>query len=816
LQLTNATALSGLSTTGTNIITFNNPGATTEYSGADQTVYNNNSIPGLITGISYQNIKFSGTGVKSLQTGTLTVTGNYTNALANDISNNISLLNNTVGFNGTTQNLIGGIGNGTAFNKVNFSGTGTKTMVSGNFYVINIGVLKMTASAQLIAGTTIVGGAPYLTLMSDSISTATVYTPAGTSITGNVNVQRYISTGTGTRGYRLITSPVNVSLSTGGTGNLGLSYLNSSMSFGGNTYNGAYTQGPGTGFTYNGATNPIIYLYDEGRPTDNTSFVSGKNIGIYSIANSSGSPAYSVTTLSGSPAVVTSGISIPVGNSFLFYFVGSNQSLVVAGSRTPDATTLTATGYLNQGNVPVKFWTTGSTTIPYDVTTGTTNYGLSQVGNPYASTISLIALYADNYNPTINPIGAAFYELIPGGNYVTYDAANGNVSDSRASSTVISGQGFLIQATGASPAETLTFKEDQKVAYPSGLTPSATPKMMMDLAIQTVSKNAGLHLQLAKDSITYAQTGIYFNNNSSDRYVPSEDAAQVNGGTPTVYLSSYSSDSVKLAINVSGDYTMGKSVRIYVNAVSSGVYAFSLADIIEIDTANYHVYLVDKKAKDTLDMIYSKNYHFNINRSDTTSFGADRFILSIIHKPVLPYLLTNFSGQKVTSGIQLSWTAINAGNYTGYTLQKLNSNNGYDSLYAAQSDPHNTAYQYVDKHPVIGDNSYRLKQNGIGGAITYSELISIGYNSTKPNGALTLYPNPAKAIMSVNLTSSSINTLSLIADTYNTTGNLIRHESINGPDWSEDLSSYKLGVYIMRIRDKNGNIIGQAKFVKVN
>jgi hypothetical protein len=817
LQFTNATALSGLSTTGTNVITFNNPGATTEYSGAAQTVYNNDSIPGLSLGISYQNIKFSGTGLKTMQAGNLTVAGDYTNALANDIGNNISLLNNNVSFNGTTQNLMGGIGNGTIFNKVAFSGSGTKTMVSGDFYVINLGVLTMISPAKLIAGSVTAGGASFLTLMSDSASTATVYTPTGTNITGNANVQRSISSGMGTRGYRLITSPVNVSLSTGGTGNIGLSYLNSSTSFGGNAYNGAYTQGPGTGFTYNGAVNPIIYLYDESQPTNNTSFVSGKNVGIYAITNASGSPAYSVTTISGSPAVTTAGISIPVGNSFLFYFVGSNQSSVVAGSRIPDATTLTATGYLNQGNVPVKFWTTSSTTIPYDVTTGTTNYGLSQVGNPYASTISLIALYSDNYNASSNPIGAAFYELLPGGNYVSYNASNGNVSDSRASGSIISGQGFLVQATGASPAETLTFKEDQKIAYPSGLSPSATPKMMLDVAVQTVAKNnAGLHLQLAKDSVTYAQTGIYFNNTATDKYKPSQDAAQVNGGTPGVYLSSFSSDSVKLAINVSGDYAMGKSIRIYINAVSDGPYILSLADITAIDTTDYNVYLVDKHTKDSSDIVHSKNYSFNISRTDSTSFGAGRFVLDIDHKPVLPYMLVRFAGQKVTKGVQLTWTTINAGNYTGYTLEKLGNNGGYDSLYTLQSATGNTAYNFIDVHPIIGNNSYRLKQNGISGAITYSGIITVGYNSITSNGALTLYPNPAQTTMKVSLNSNSTNTSSYIADTYNTTGKLIKHESVNSPNWSEDVSSYNLGIYIMKIKDNNGNIIGQAKFAKVD
>jgi hypothetical protein len=771
-----------------------------------------------------------------LNNGTLTCNaeniyfgGNYTN------NNIFTAGTGMVYFSASTPTLVDNSTPGTLFNNVTFNGSGTATMVSGtgNFAVSAIGSLYMVSPASLVAGTTTVGGAAYLTLLSGAASTAAVYTPAGTTITGNVNVQRYITSGSGSRGYRLLCSPVNVSLSTTGTGNLGLSYLNANASFGGTTYYGAFTAGPGTGFTTNGSLNPIIYLYDESRPTNNSSFVSGKNVGVYTISG------LTVTTINGVPATTISGVTVPVGNSYLFYFVGSNQSTIVSSSRIPDATTLTATGYLNQGSVPVKFWKTNSTTIPYDVTTGTTNYGLNQIGNPYASTINLNTLYSDNYNATTNPIGNAFYELIPGGNYVTYNASNGHVSDIRASQYVVSGQGFLIQATGSSPAETITFKEDQKIAYNTSATllesippaPALADAHMVNsmppgnkvkndafIAPQTVTanNNAGLHLQLVKDSADYAQTGIYFSSNSADKYAPSEDAVDVDGGTPVVYLSSYSSDSVKLSINNMSAYGLSKRVRLYENAITSGVYTFSLYDITGMDTTNYNIYLVDNLQKDSLDLVHYKTYSCNLNPADTNSVGSNRFVLAIDRKPVPQYVLATFSGQKVTAGVQLKWTAVNAGTYTGYTLQKLNANACYDSLYTVQSDTTITTYNYIDTHPIIGNNVYRLKQNGITGAITYSAAVTVGYNSTTPAGALTLYPNPARNTMNVSLSSGTINTPVYLENIYSETGNLIKQQPVSGTAWSEDISAYQTGIYVLQIKDTNGNIIGQSKFLKIN
>jgi len=802
--------------------------ATAGYTNSTGGVFNGTTITGT-AGYTYITSAYLNNGTLTCNAETIYFGGNYTN------NNIFTAGTGMVYFSASAPTLVDNSTPGTLFNNVTFNGAGTATITSGtgNFAVSTIGSLYMVSPAKLVAGTTTAGGAAYLTLMSGASSTATAYTPSGTTISGNVNVQRYITSGSGSRGYRLLCSPVNVSLSTSGAGNLSLSYLNANASFGGTTYYGAFTEGPGTGFTTNGWANPIIYLYDESRPTNNTSFVAGKNVGVYSIASGT------VTTINGAPATTTTGVSVPIGNSYLFYFVGSNQSTIVSSSRVPDATTLTASGYLNQGNVPVTFWKTNSTTIPYDVTTGTTNYGLNQIGNPYASTISLNTLYSDNYNITTNPIGNAFYELIPGGNYVTYNASNGHVSDTRASQYIVSGQGFLIQATGSSPAETITFKEDQKVAYnasatllesiPSGPaladahmvnSMSLSNKVKNDafIAPQTVTadNNAGLHLQLVKDSADYAQTGIYFSSNAADTYVKSEDAAEIDGGTPVVYLSSYSSDSVKLSINTMSAYGLSKRIRLYDNATTNGVYTFSLYDISGIDTTNYNIYLVDNLQKDSLDLVHYKTYSCNLNPADTNSVGSNRFVLAIDRKPVPQYVLATFSGQKVTTGVKLKWTAVNAGTYTGYTLQKLNANACYDSLYTVQSDTTITTYNYIDTHPIIGNNVYRLKQNGITGAITYSAAVTVGYNSTTPAGALTLYPNPAQNTMNVSLTSSTINTPVYLADIYSTTGKLIKHESVSGTAWSEDVSSYKLGIYIMQITDTNGNIIGQSKFVKVN
>jgi len=858
---------SGNANFGTNAPTVNVAGTWTNTSNVTQgaAIITTNALTpasGLITGgagtLTAGSMHFTG-GNLTASSGTITCTGTYLNdggtlncgTAANasvifkgTFTNNSGTLTanpvstSAVFFSGSNQTLTDNSTAGTLFNNVTFNGINTAMHAgTGNFGVANTGTLTMGTGTQLTAGS---GGANvgYLTLLSDAASTATVAAiPSGASIVGAVNVQRFITGGTGTRGYRLLTSPVNISGNASGGGNLSLAYLNTNASFGGTTYLGAFTEGPGTGFTYNGSFNPIIYLYDESRPSTNQGFTAGKNIGIYSIFPTT------VTTLTGTTQAAA---TIPVGNSYLLYYVGDNHitdQTAVLTSRVPDNTSITATGYINQGNVPVKFWNTGSTNIPYDVTTGTSYPGLNQVGNPYPSTINLDVVATDN--AAVNKV---FWELVPGGSYVSYNASNHAVSDARASKYILSGQGFLVeaQATG----ETLTFKETEKVAYPSGFASpfntAASAALLMDIkakpdvnvndVVASANGNVlastdasfqvllppttaltGLHLQLTKDNFNFVQTGVYFGTGNNDKFTQNEDAVSVNGSGAQVFLSSYSSDNVNVGINELGDYSTGKRVKVYVGATSSGAYNISLADIANIDTINYNVFLIDHKMNDSVDMVRNKSYAFTINNSDTSTWGANRFVLAIEHVGVPQYSLTSFKGAIFAAGIRLTWQTLNAGDYTGYILQKQDAAGNYNPLYSIQSDKGETSYSYIDQNPIIGNNIYRLAQNGINGQITYSDPLTIKYNKAALTlSGLSLYPNPSNSVVNIIYTNRANPNPSpnYTIDIFNAAGTFIKHETINTNAWTEDISSYRLGVYLLQLKDNNGQLLGQIKFIR--
>ena len=330
----------------------------------------------------------------------------------------------------------------------------------------------------------------------------------------------------------------------------------------------------------------------------------------------------------------------------------------------------------------------------------------------------------------------------------------------------------------------------------------------------TLAAPAGLHLKFAQDSVVYCETGIYYSNAWSNDY-DNNDSYFLFGFDIRTSLASYTADGVRVSINAWESYTTGPSrIKLYVAGTVNGSHTLSLEDFINIDTSLYSINLVDNQQKDSVDMAKFSTYTFNVVASDTAAYN-NRFVLAVEPKTLPPYKLADFAGQKIPAGVQVNWKAINAGNYTGFTLQKMNNTSGYDSLYSIQSDSA-TNYSYVDPHPVIGNNVYRLKQNNVAGAITYSSPITIGYGTVTATTALNVYPNPSKSIINVALTSSGTNSPVYTADIYNMSGTLIAHQSINSNTFTQDISSYKYGVYFIQLKDPNGYLIGQTKFVKSN
>ncbi|WP_179415518.1 T9SS type A sorting domain-containing protein [Mucilaginibacter sp. E4BP6] len=791
----------------------NSPGITSPTINNSGTLNFNGSITGCIITGYYQELYTN--------TGTINATKTTWNfgTTAQSILNNTGTITMsagssiTPGYQGQINNNSGGVFHAGITNSsctINLSYQSAILTNAGTFYLGPTSALNLTYYDNQVTNT------GTFTLQSDASGSATIgnITSGGsTYLKGTYVVQRYLPGGTGYRGYRLITLPVNINVdptTTNQTSTEGFIDIHS-------LNNGMLTAGPGAGFSYATATtNPLMYLYDESRAQSFTTFISGKNVGIYSMA---GSPGYTVTTYGTTTGATKKTAQVPVGTSVQAYFVGPNTALNLTAT-APLAATTSATGYINQGTIPVYIYNTNSPTLSYNPATNNTpakGPGLNQVGNPYPSTIDLDSLYFDNKTGG-SAIGPMFWELKePNNTFVAY-SGNHTSSTTGSEAYIASGQGFFVQAISTSSA--LTFYEKDKVNVTIG-TGTSPVLILNQKANSNISASeslpsglSGLHLQIMEDTATYTQTGIYFNPGWNDKYSPLEDAIDLDGTAPKVYLSSYSSDGARLCINGLGSYSQGKTIKLYASATTSGTYTISLADINNIDGL-YNVYLRDHKLNDSVNLRSTNAYTFTINTGDTTTYGANRFDLVVEREALPPYRLLTFTGQKVSSGVQLNWVASGTGNYTGFILEKKGANSTFSPLYTVQSSNNNSDYTFVDTNPVIGNNIYRLAQNDINGNVTYSSLITIGYNNVTSNGYFSVYPNPSKDMINILINSTAATTANYTADIYNTSGVLMDHRVLNTYTWTEDISGYKEGVYIIALKDTSGDVLAKSKFIKV-
>jgi hypothetical protein len=70
-------------------------------------------------------------------------------------------------------------------------------------------------------------------------------------------------------------------------------------------------------------------------------------------------------------------------------------------------------------------------------------------------------------------------------------------------------------------------------------------------------------------------------------------------------------------------------------------------------------------------------------------------------------------------------------------------------------------------------------------------------------------------MINILVNSTAATTANYTADIYNTSGVLMDHRILNTYTWTEDISGYKEGVYIIALKDTSGDVLAKSKFIKI-
>jgi hypothetical protein len=669
----------------------------------------------------------------------------------------------------------------------------------------------------------------------------------GDTFTGTFNVERYFQGSTTIsagryieRNYRIISSCVNTGTTVNGNYVFGLNYIvgaTAGQTTAASSSTNAFITGCSGCNTSGG--NPSIYLYNESKTPANATFTDGNFLGITNITNST--TGGTITASDGST------YSMPVGTGVFFFFRGAAtnwSTRTVSPYIAPDNVTLTSTGNMNVGPYTFKDWyTPTSANLGYTGTGTGTNYavrGFNMIGNPYPCAIDWCSQFASTPGFTTSHISPTIWVFNPvTSHYDTFLAtsSSGGTATGSASRYIASGQGFVVQATTTNPS--LSINEYAKVVLNNnatvgtGAVPTAAQLTGGNLLMSTKSLQAfvpqSIRLKMVTDSLSYDDIFIGFNSSASVTYSPNEDAKYLPGNAAHESLASFSSDSVKLAINYLPLPKIAPQViRLFASAREYGTYTIQRSDIQAIPPI-YDIWLMDNFKKDSLDIRANSSYRFDIT-ADTNSYGSNRFSLVIRQNPALAVHLLNFTATKAPAGSQVVWTTENEENYTNFAVERsTDGGNTYAVLGGVPSSAQGT-YSFLDKAPVNGANLYRLQITDLNGTVSYSNVVTIMYgisNSLVKTG-ITVYPNPAKSTLNLSIATGFNTGTSKISITNapagaaydvqiaNILGSVIKKATVSQENWQTDVSNLMPGTYVIQVTNKsNDSIVGQQTFVKL-
>jgi len=716
---------------------------------------------------------------------TINLNGQTLNVGCN-VYNNGSITNTTssIVFNGTfTPQLYtaGATTNIAQFGNLTINNTATAGQVKISGGPVNIyNFLTLTNGSLNIDNTN--NGSLTLKSTSNLIYAQIAPISAGRTIQGNINDEVLFQGGAGFRNYRAMAAPIynNTTSYNSANGSYVLNGLKSTFIITGfnGTTNGfdASSNNGSTLRIYNPATNKYTYVSDL-----NTAVTVPSGSGYYMYYRGNRN------------ATGTTTLADPFGSK-------TNKTLGGGSYAVAEALTFTYTGIPNQGNVNIVAIPAANTTSYY------------HVANPYAATLDAGALltgastYVNQFTWTWNPSK---------GSYAVYDLSTPSASTNNANRYVVPGQSFMVKANNTTgSAQTLTVTETMKSISNSAnairflKTSEPTPAETIELPV--------MKLQLARNKDIYEELALVLQPSAKDS-IDNADAEQITGDH--IVFTTITPDNKYLTIDKRPFNSITKMIPLYISTTTDTIYTFKHAYLSSL-MDNYKVTLYDSLLNNQVEIAHN-DYAVNIYKAQPTTWGGKRFKL-IIQQISAPVTFYEFVGELTPAkNALLSWKTSDYRFGITYQVQRSQDNKTFTDAGAVQvgsAEILKNTFSITDNDVKKGINYYRLIQTDIFGNTLMSDTIQLEYNldAIPSNNGFKLYPNPVTD--NFNIISDKTYRGKITMRIFDSNSNLKYTKNVTQLNAYEPIQQYvsefKLGVYIVELRDNKNHVLTTLKFVK--
>ena len=176
----------------------------------------------------------------------------------------------------------------------------------------------------------------------------------------------------------------------------------------------------------------------------------------------------------------------------------------------------------------------------------------------------------------------------------------------------------------------------------------------------------------------------------------------------------------------------------------------------------------------------------------------------------LPLDLRSFIVQKQGTTAQLSWLTANEINTQYFDIEKSDDAQTWIKLGTQKAgDLKNYHFNDEKAFAIASIVYYRLKIVDNDGRFQYSPTRSL---VNEPKYKMRLYPNPAKDMVTIELSSATENA-PIDVTVQDITGKMLLMRRITTPQYQLDISQFPKGVYVVRANDKQGTYYVAEKLV---
>lgn len=193
--------------------------------------------------------------------------------------------------------------------------------------------------------------------------------------------------------------------------------------------------------------------------------------------------------------------------------------------------------------------------------------------------------------------------------------------------------------------------------------------------------------------------------------------------------------------------------------------------------------------------------------SELEGQGVTSTLLDLNGNFTLPVEWLNFTARKKTSNVELTWQTAAEYNNDRYEIERSIDGSRFTTIgfVLSRNQSNGATYYFYDEDPQNGFNYYRIKQVDVDHKFTYSRVVKLNFNAIH---LITIRPNPAKDMLSINIPAGMKITAASIIDPSGRT--VKRFDNMHGSGLA--ISTLAPGQYFLQITSNLGRHL--MSFVK--